>query len=450
MSSEELQRVEVLARVKSQELRLRDAAELLDVSYRQAKRLWKRYRKRGAEGIRHGNAGRGSNRAKPEKMRRKVLRLVRKKYSGEEEKRFGPTLAAEHLAVEDGMTVHAETLRRWMLAEGLWSRLRKSREHRRRRPRKEHFGELVQMDGSFHDWLEGRGPRGCLMDLVDDATGTTLSRMGKEETTWAVANVTRRWIEEHGVPLALYVDWKNVYLREPTEKELLRGEVSLTQFGRMCQKLRIRILAANSPQAKGRVERNHGTHQDRLIKKMRRKKIRTYEQANEYLEQEYLPEHNRRFAKGAAAPEDYHRPAPSRAELDQIFRLETERTISNDWVVRYHNRFFQIQRQSRHQAPARSKVWVCEWEDGRIKILYRDREVAWAEIPAGELATPKEPRKTKGGNRHRSTEPKEDHPWRRPFRQMQPRKPRGTEEPGEVRELARGLSGSGEGVRMSL
>src|SRR6266704_389667 len=173
MSQRELGRVEVLARVRSQQLRVVDAARLMRLSYRQAKRLWKRYREQGAAGLKHGSAGRISNRAHDAKFRRKVLHMVREKYGGPVGERFGPTLAAEHLASEDGLRMDAETLRRWMLAEGLWSRERKRRAHRRRRERKEHFGEMVQMDGSFHAWLEERGPEGCLIDMVDDATNTT-------------------------------------------------------------------------------------------------------------------------------------------------------------------------------------------------------------------------------------------------------------------------------------
>src|SRR5579863_7965721 len=187
MSDRELGRVEVLARVKSGELRVVDGAELMRVSYRQGKRLWKRYREEGAAGLKHRSAGRPSNRAYGEEQKRTVLGLVREKYGGRVGERFGPTLAAEHLASEDGQRVDAETLRRWMRAEGLWSRERERRRHRRRREPKEHFGAMVQMDGSFHAWLEERGPRGCLMDLVDDATGTTLARLGEEETIWAAA-----------------------------------------------------------------------------------------------------------------------------------------------------------------------------------------------------------------------------------------------------------------------
>ncbi len=382
MSKKELGRVEVLARVRSQQLRVVDAGVLMCVSYRQAKRLWKRYREEGAGGLKHRSAGRPSNRAHELRFRRKVLQLVREKYGGPVGDRFGPTLAAEHLASEDGLQVDAETLRRWMLAEGLWSRERKRRRHRRRRQRREHFGELVQMDGSFHAWLEERGPQGCLIDMVDDATNKTWAHLGEQETIWAVADGLRAWIERYGVPLALYVDWKNLYKRPATPKERLRGEEPITQFGRMCAKLGIEVIAASSPQAKGRVERQHGTHQDRLVKKLRRKQVTSHEQTNVYLEREYLPEHNRRFARAAARPEDYHRRAPRAAELDRIFGLESERVIGDDWVVRYDNRFFQLEPQSRHYAPAKDTVLVCEGRHGSITIEYRGQALPWREIPA--------------------------------------------------------------------
>ena len=225
----------------------------MGLSYRQSKRLGQRYRQAGAEGLKHGSAGRESNRKKPKKFRERVLRLVAKKYSGEEGERFGPTLAAEHLASDDHVEVKVQTLRRWMLSEGLWSRARKRRVHRKWREREEHRGELVQMDGSFHDWLEGRGPRGCLMKMADDASGDTLARLGREETIWAAARVLRAWVKKYGIPVALYTDWKNVYVRKASSKEQLQGVVPVMKFGQMCQRLGIRIIAANSPQAKGRV-----------------------------------------------------------------------------------------------------------------------------------------------------------------------------------------------------
>lgn len=411
MSKRELGRVEVLARVKSRQLQVVDAGRLMRVSYRQAKRLWKRYREEGAAGLKHRSAGRESNRAHEASFRGQVLRRVREKYGGAVGERFGPTLAAEHLASEDGLQVDAETLRRWMLAEGLWSRERKRRQHRRRRERKEHFGELVQMDGSFHAWLEERGPQGCLIDMVDDASNTTWAQLGEQETIWAVADALRAWIARYGVPLALYVDWKNLYKRLATPREWMRGEEPITQFGRMCAKLGIALIAASSPQAKGRVERVHGTHQDRLVKKLRRKDIRSYEAANVYLEREYLLEHNGRFARAAKKPEDYHRRAPCAAELQRIFRLESERTISEDWVVRYENRFFQLAPQSGHYAPARSKVLVCEGRHGGIAIEYGGRALRWQEIPA-----PTKPRLAEQPSREPRARqkwvPPAHHPWR--------------------------------------
>ncbi len=423
MSKRELGKVEVLARVKSGDLRVVDAAVLLRVSYRQAKRLWKRYREEGGAGMKHRSAGRRSNRAYAESLRQKVLRRVREKYGGEVGERFGPTLAAEHLASEDGLQVDAETLRRWMLGEGLWSRERRRRRHRRRRQRREHFGELVQMDGSFHGWLEGRGPGGCLIDLVDDATNTTWAHLGEQETIWAAADALRAWIERHGVPWALYVDWKNLYKRGATAGERLRGEEPITQFGRMCERLGIELIAASSPQAKGRVERMHGTHQDRLVKKLRRKQVATHAQANAYLEAEYLPDHNRRFARAAAGAEDYHRRAPRAGELDKIFRLECVGWFSDDWVVRYDNRFFQLQPQSHHYAPVKSQVAVCESRNGSVTVEYRGHALPWEEIPAPAKAIGQEAIELghgRGGLAARLPKrkwvPPPDHPWRRPLR----------------------------------
>ena len=420
MSTNELRRVGVLARVASSKLKLIDAAVILQLSYRQVKRMWRRYQQEGAEGLKHRSAGRASNRRKGQRFRERVLRLVRKKYSGEEGKRFGPTLAAEHLASEDHVEVNAETLRRWMLAEGLWSRTRKHRAHRRRRERKEHFGELVQLDGSFENWFEERGPRGCLMNMVDDATSKAEAVLGKEETTWAAVTVLRHWIEKHGVPLALYTDWKTVYLREPTAKEELRGIVPVTQFGRMCRQLGIRIVGASSPQAKGRVERSHGTHQDRLIKKMRLLGIRDYGAANRFLQTQYLPEHNRRFARLAAKGEDYHR-AIGKRELEEAVHLETERVIDNQWVVRHDNRYFQLQRETRWYAPAKAKVTVCEWGDGHLEIRYRGRAVRWEEIAAPPLTAAKVTHSVRPSTgQHRPVIPAANHPWRKDYRKMRP------------------------------
>jgi transposase len=386
MSTRELTRVGVLARVAAGTLSVGSAATVLEVSYRQAKRLYRRYRAEGARGLKHRSAGRRSNAARDAADRERILALVREKYSGPIDERFGPTLAAEHLASEDGVQVHHDTLRRWMLAAGLWSRARKRSPHRRRRERMAHFGELVQLDGSVHPWLERRGPQSCLLTMVDDATGRSLGSFAAQETIWAAVGVVRGWIARYGVPRALYTDWKNVYVRPPTEEERLTQTEPLTQFGRMCAQLGIRIIPASSPQAKGRIERHHGTHQDRLVKKLRRKGIADVAAANAFLDAEYWVDHTRRFAQAPASPDDFHVAVPRGVSLDRIFRLEETRTVSNDWVVRYANRHFQVERQS-PQPPARSTVQVFEDVAGQIEICYRDHRVRWTEI-ARPLPTP--------------------------------------------------------------
>jgi transposase len=413
----------VLARVAAGTLKLGSAATLMEVSYRQAKRLYRRYRSEGAKGLKHRSAGRRSNRATDTRRRGRVLALIRQKYSGGIDERFGPTLAAEHLASEDGITVDHETLRRWMLAAGLWSRARKRSPHRRRRERMAHFGELVQLDGSFHPWFEDRGPYSCLLTLVDDATGQSLGRFGAQETIWAAVGVLRAWIERYGIPRALYTDWKNVYVRRPNQEERETGAEPLTQFGRMCATLGITIIPASSPQAKGRIERNHGTHQDRLVKKLRRKGIADVAAANAFLEREYWADHNRRFAQAAASTDDFHLAVPRRVSLDEVFRLEEKRTVSNDWVVRYDNRLLQLERQS-GRPPARSTVLVYEAIEGQLEIRYRDRVMRWTEVrpqpqtdtvkPAAAQVRPDRPRVVRIKPRRVC----DDHPWRRSVEQF--------------------------------
>src|SRR5260370_17356740 len=199
----------------------------------------------------------------------------------------------------------------------------------------------------------------------------------------------------------------------------MQGVVSVAQFGQMCQRLGIRIVAANSAKAKGRVERNHGTHQDRLVKKMRLQKSKAHAEANAFLEKTYLSEHNRRFRRNPAQPEDYHRAAPRAAELEEVFHLETVRVIGNDWVVRHDNRYFQVQAQARHYAPAKGKVTVCEWEDGRLQIRYRDRAVSWEEIPGPVPAHAVASGEAKAKKAKPPT-PSADHPWRQAYPKFRP------------------------------
>jgi transposase len=403
MSEEEVRRSGILERVRGGELKQTVAAELLGISYRQAKRLYKRYREAGTAGLVHGNAGRASNRAKPAKLRKRVLDLIRKHYSGAAGERFGPTLVSEHLAEEQGLQVDSETLRRWMLAEGMWTRERKRKPYRQRRLRRAHFGELLQLDGSFHAWLEGRGPTNCLLNLVDDATGVALAVFAKDETTWAVAGLVRAWVERYGVPRAIYTDWKSVYHAPPAKEEVAP---QLSQFGNMCAKLGIRLIAANSPQAKGRVERHHGTHQDRLVKKMRRLGIADYAAANRYLAESYLPAHNARFGVAPADPVDLHQSPPRKLDLNTVFCLEHRRTVSNDWVVRFENRLLQI---APGQITAGQIVKVQQHQDGSLHLWHNGRPLRWQPITERPPKPATDPRFRRRGR----TTPPSSHPWKR-------------------------------------
>lgn len=429
MSRKEFDRGAVFERVKAGELGLKEAAPLLKISYRQAKRLYGRFRVEGPAGLVHRGVGRVSNRARPMAERTEVLDLIREHYGGRAGRgpgqRFGPTLVAEHLWEDHGLWVPSSTLRGWMMDAELWSRTRRSRPKAKRRERRAHFGELVQFDGSFHDWYEGRGERegrrSCVMNMVDDATGTTLLRFGEQETIWAAADVLRAWIGQYGVPRALYTDWKNVYKRQPTSAEEAAGEVGHTQFGRMCAKLGIEIIAASSPQAKGRVERSNGTQQNRLIKKMRLRGIADDAAANAYVESTYLPAFNARYRVAPASGVDYHLPRDPEVRDEDVYCLEHERSVGNDFVVQYGKRGLQLDPAARGRVPARSKVIVRETQSGDLRVihvsrLHGERECRWSPAAARTRnqqrgpapATPKPPRKP---NR-----PAADHPWRGRFR----------------------------------
>ena len=412
MSEEEVRRAGVLKRVKVGELTQVEAAAMLGLSYRHVKRIYRRFFQEGAKGLVHRSAGKPSNRARRPEERKKILGLVRKHYGGGPGERFGPTLAAEHLQEDHGIAVDAETLRRWMLEEGLWTRERKRKPYRQRRARRGHFGELVQMDGSFESWLEERGPRGCLIHMVDDATSTSLAIFDEEETTWGVADTLRQWVVEYGIPRALYVDWKSVYHQAPTRRQREEGVIPISQFGRMCQKLGIELIGANSPQAKGRVERGHGTHQDRLIKKMRLQKISTYEAANAFLSDGYLAQHNGRYAVAPREAADFHLPVPRRFDLEQVFCLEEERIVSSDWVVQYGKRWLQIEEdgQKVRVAPG-TTVTMREHRDGSLSMWLGRTRLRWHEV----AERPRKPSPAAKDRRLVRTPVAASHPWRQPF-----------------------------------
>jgi transposase len=408
MSRRERHRLEAFARVRRGEITLVKASELLGLSYRQAKRSFGRYREEGDKGLVHRLRGRPSNRQANAKQKRRVLSLYEKKYSD-----YGPTLAAECLEAEDEVEVAVETLRQWLLSAGLWRKQRRRRPYRQRRARKEYFGELVQMDGSHHDWFEGRRGWAVLMVLIDDATSEVFAWFSEEETTIAAMEAFRGYVKCYGLPRALYVDRDSIYRcgREATIAENLAGNEPTTQFGRSMEELDVAIIMAHSPQAKGRVERVHGTLQDRLVKALRRAKISDLAAANRFLNEKFLAAFNRRFAKRAAQPSNLHRRVPRGLDLERVLSIRESRMVQNDWTLRFANRWFQLAAIHQKLALAGRTVTVSQRLDGRLELLYGGRELSYRELQAPPQRPGPEASVVPRSNQGKCPAP--DHPWRR-------------------------------------
>ena len=384
MSEKERLRFIVLDRVKQGQLSLKHAAIRLEISYRQARRLLKRLRKYGAAGLVHKSRGRPSNRTKSPQLKQKVLKIYKELYDG-----FGPTLAAEKLLEDHGLVVDHETLRRWLLAAELWQKSRKRRKHRTRRKPKEHFGEIVQMDGSHHKWFGENGEKACLIVMVDDATKTKLALMGKEETIVDCMKTLWIWIKLRGIPKAIYADRKNIYVsnREPNLDEQLAGIKPKTVFAIACEKLGIEIISANSPQAKGRVERTNAIYQDRFVKELKLKGITTIDGANELLLGGFNDSLNRKFIDKPADKQDFHRPVPKGLNLENVFCFEYTRTIGNDWTISYKNRSFQILKANKPLPRPRQKILVREHLDRSITLWNGDKRLKYEEINKITIST---------------------------------------------------------------
>ena len=376
MSGKERQRLMILGQVREGYKTLKLAAKQMQLSYRQGKRVWKQFQERGEEGLAHRGRGKLSNRRIEAGRKEAILSRYRERYEG-----FGPTLAVEKLS-EEGLGVSVETLRLWLIQEGLWERHRRRSEYRQRREPRGRFGELVQLDGSHHRWFEERGGYSCLMNMVDDATKKTQALMDKEETVVVAMRLLWAWVARYGLPMSLYTDRKNVFVtdREPTLEEQLSGQEPLTAFGKVCQKLGIEIITAYSPQAKGRVERSHGVFQDRLVKELRLRGISSIQEANQLLQGGFVEQLNRKFAIPPRDPQDAHVPLLPAVDLRTIFCFETTRTVSNDWVVRHNNRWYQLDRQARRVLRLPAKVTVADWLDGSVHILAKTKELTYTEI----------------------------------------------------------------------
>jgi len=413
MSRKERERKSVFDEVKAGRLTQGTAAQRVGLSYRQCRRSYRRFVREGDKGLMHRSRGRSSNRGKEPAFREQVVERYVERYDG-----FGPTLAAEKLGAEN-LPVDHETLRRWLIAAGRWNRQRRRAQHRQRRERKGHFGELVQMDGSHHAWFgEGHGPC-CLINLTDDATGHCQALMTQQETSEGAMVALRRWIERHGIVQALYTDRKNVYVtdREPTLEEQLAGEEPKTAFGKACAKLDIAIIEARSPQAKGRVERKHGVFQDRFVKELYLRGVTTIEGANQVLDGGFVDELNAKFARPPASGQDYHRPVPKGMDLAGVFCFEDTRTLQNDWTIRHENQYYQIEKDSQLLPKPKDKIMVRRRLDGAVELLYKDRRLNYHLIEPDELhqrAQRPIPQPAPANDPKPAKKPKPawDHPWR--------------------------------------
>lgn len=359
MSEKERLRKAIFEMVKQGKLKLGQAAKQCEISYRQAKRIYRNYKAKGDSGLTHQGRGNQSNRKHP--YREKIILRYKERYQG-----FGPTLAAEKLWEEDGLHVNHETLREWLLKENLWQKQRKRSPYRRQRECRSQFGELVQIDGSIHDWLE-EGRHRCLLNMVDDATSKTHAYLDSGETTRCVFQVIWQWIERYGIPLAFYVDLKTVYVSP--------ADTSFSHVEKACKKLGIRIIKAYSPQAKGRVERKHGVYQDRFVKELRLKNIKTVEQANAVLANGFIDKLNQKFEKPARNPASAHRPL-THLDLNQIFCWEYERQIQNDWTFSFMSQCYQIKKEFGDIVRPKIKICVRRHLDNSISAWYKGKQIS--------------------------------------------------------------------------
>lgn len=371
MSRRERDVLKVMAPVLEGQRTQVEAARLLRRSVRQVRRVQRRLEAEGDTGVIHRARGKPSNRRIDAALRQRVLAAYRQDYPD-----FGPTLAAEKLT-ERHMHIAVETLRGWLLAAGLWHHRRRRDLHRARRPRRECFGELVQMDTSIHDWFEGRGETAVLTAMIDDATGKLVARFYPGETTTGHLDLLGRWLRRHGRPVALYTDRDSIYR---VEGQLDPDTPRQTQFSRALSELAIDLILANSPQAKGRVERLFGTLQDRWVKELRLARVTTIAQANALLETKLLPHFNRWLTVQPASPNDAHRPLAPRHDLAAILSLQHTRTVANDYTVRFANVVYQL------LPPAwpglrGGKVLLQQRADGSLHIRFRQRYLPFRPAP---------------------------------------------------------------------
>jgi len=404
LNKKELKRLHIVKKVFEGVIKQVEAGEILGLSERQIRRLVKEVRKEGDRGIAHKSRGKASNRAIAREIKEKAIGLYREKYKG-----FGPTLLSEKLLELEGIKISDETLRNWLIETGDWEKVRKSRTHRQWRERKHYFGEMVQMDGSHHDWLEGRGSELVLMGYIDDATNTVFARFYDYEGTIPAMESFKHYIEKYGIPMSVYLDRHSTYKStgKPTIEDELANKMPKSQFERALEELGVRVIHAYSPQAKGRIERLFKTLQDRLVKEMRLKGIKTKDEANEFLKH-YLRLHNERFSIKPAKEGDLHRGIPEDVDIDRILCIKTKRTLRNDFTISHDGNLYQITERVHGK-----EVIVEERIDGSMLITYDNRRLKFKEITSRPVIDKVTEPKVIQSKPKKVYIPPKDHPWRK-------------------------------------
>lgn len=411
MSVREIERVEAISQLVEKLIKEKDAAVKISLSTRQVRRLKASFKREGRLGLIHKSRGQPSNNRMPDRDKERIKKIITGNYHD-----FGPTLAWEKLTEIHGFDYSDETIRQIMIEAHLWIPKKRRAHHREWRERKECLGEMVQFDGSDHDWFEGRNKeikRCTLLAHIDDATGRLMQAVfAKNESLREVFRATKKYLLTHGKPVSLYLDRDSIYKKN--QRSML-DRASLTQFERAMEELKTKVIHARSPQAKGRVERLFGTLQDRLIKEMRLRGISDLETANQFLEDFFIADFNRRFAKEPKRRTDLHRRINLQKEnLDQILSRQETRFVNNDFTFQYKSKIFQLEKSQPTLVLRRDKVTIEERMNGEIKIRLRNKYLNFHQIyikPRQELfitALTKEPKKP--------WIPPQNHPWRRPFR----------------------------------
>lgn len=407
MSIKEAKRLHLVQKAIEKRITQREAAGMADLCLRQLQRIIRRVRMEGDAGICHRARGRKPNNRISEKVKDRAIELCRERYQ-----EFGPTLASEKLLEKNRIKVSVETLRTWLLEAGLPYRKRKKRPHRQWRERKACRGAMVQLDGSHHDWFEGRGPCCVLMAFVDDASGEVYARFYDYEGTIPAMDCFKGYIKRYGIPQSVYLDRHSTYkatVHYQTIEDQLEDRQLMSQFERSLQELGVTVIHAYSPQAKGRVERLFGTFQDRVIKEMRLAGIRNTDDGNIFLST-YLPKYNRRYRVSPAKDTNLHRPFKNHRELDRILSIRNIRALRNDFTIAHNKKLYQIKDNIRAK-----KVTVEERTDGSMRILHNGQRLRYHEI----ATRPKKEREPNESIQLHKTwdrgKPRRAHPWRPMF-----------------------------------